>query len=242
MATRHRVQKQPAYVLSRRPFSESSLIIDAFSRDFGRIALLAKGARRLKSPYRGVLQGFQPLAISWSGRRDLVTLVRAEPAPFTAGPSGRALMFGWYANELLLRFLQRGDPHETLFDAYARLLTNLVQGDDGEWSLRLFEVALLRDVGYGLVFDREAVGRRRIDSHRRYRYIPANGPVVEDGSEQPGIAVGGDTLMALGGELGANDSIRREARRLTRKLLADLLEGRELRSRSVYRQMYVAGE
>jgi DNA repair protein RecO (recombination protein O) len=242
MNSRRAVQKQPAYILTRHPYSESSLIVDAFTRDFGRVALLAKGARRLKSPFRGVLQGFQPLVLSWSGSRDLVTLVRAEPAPVTPTLGGRTLMFGWYANELLLRFLQRKDPHENLFDAYASLLTRLRQGGEHEWFLRLFEIALLRDIGYGMVLDRAVEGNQPIESGRRYRYIPDRGPVPEDDPGQFGMLVTGATLMALRGDLSVNDAIGREARRLTRKLLENLLEGRELRSRGVYRQMFVRAE
>lgn len=238
MSSIRRIQKQPAFVLIRRPYSESSLIVEAFSRDYGRVALLAKGARRLKSPYRGLLQSFLPLTVGWSGRRELVTLVRAEASGPAPRLGGRSLMFGWYANELLLKFLQRGDPHENLFDAYSRLLAALAAGGDGEWSLRLFEARLLGDVGYGLLLEKEAGGQRAIEPGRSYLYVPERGPVEEGTRAINALPVRGDTLIALRNGMLPEESIRREAGRLTRALLAHLLEGRELRSRVVYRQMY----
>ncbi len=238
MATGRRVQKQPAFVLARHPFSESSLIIDAYSRDHGRVPVLAKGARRLKSPHRGLLQAFTPVLLDWSGRRELVTLTRAEPAGRPVRLGGRALMCGFYANELLLRFLHRGDPHEALFDAYAGLIADLDDGADPEWSLRVFETVLLRDAGYGLVLDREVVGRREIEENGDYRYIIGRGPVLADGEGFGGTPVRGETLIALRGRGFPGALARREAKRLTRALLGELLEGRGLRSRAVFVQMY----
>jgi DNA repair protein RecO (recombination protein O) len=238
MATLRRISKQPLYVLMRRPYSESSLVLDGFSRDFGRVPLLAKGARRLKSPYRGLLHAFTPLSVDWSGRRELVTLTRAEPLGAAHQLPGRALMCAWYASELLVRFLHRGDPHDALFDAYARLLDELARGEDSEWALRLFETALLFDVGYGLVLDREATGRLPIRSDGRYLYIKDRGPVAEGGEGLAGIPVGGEALIALREGICPRIEARREAKLLTRALLAGLLEGRLLKSREVFLQMY----
>ena len=238
MAAGRRVQKQPAFILARHPFSESSLIVDAYSRDHGRVPVLAKGARRLKSPHRGLLQAFTPVLLDWSGRRELVTLTRAEAAGPPIRLGGRALMCGFYANELLLRFLHRGDPHEALFDAYASLISGLDDGGDPEWSLRVFETALLRDAGYGLVLDREVIDQRAIEAEGRYRYIAGRGPVAADSEGFGGTPVRGQTLIALRSNGDPGDVARREAKRLTRALLGDLLEGRALRSRAVFVQMY----
>lgn len=239
MAAGRRVHRQPAFVLARHPYAESSLIIDAFTREHGRVALLAKGARRLKSPNRGLLQAFVPLAVDWSGRRELVTLTRAEPVAPYRPLSGRGWMCGWYANELVLRFVQRADAHEGLFDAYERLVARLADGEDPEWSLRLFETALLRDVGYGLVLAVDGEDHAPIQPGRRYRYVPGLGPV--SGGDGVGIEVAGETLLALGADERPGALARREAKRLTRALVAELLEGRGLRSRQVFLEMYRAG-
>jgi DNA repair protein RecO (recombination protein O) len=238
MAGNRRVQRQPGYVLSRRAYSESSLLIDAFCRDFGRVPLLAKGARKLKSPFRGVLQAFSPLSIDWSGRRELVTLTRAEQAGSWIRLTGRGLICAWYANELLIRFLHRGDPHEALFDAYRQLLQRLGGEADTEWPLRLFEVALLRDVGFGMVLDREVLSHEPIEPARRYAYVSDRGPMIGASDSLSGVPVSGATLIALKMEQEPDEIIQREAKRLTRQLLAERLDGRMLRSRGVFQQMY----
>ncbi|GJL80459.1 MAG: DNA repair protein RecO [marine bacterium B5-7] len=241
MSSPRRIHKQPAFVLNRRPFSESSLIVDLFTRDYGRVGVLAKGARRLKSPYRGVLQVFNPLAVGWSGRRELVTLTRAEPVTRPFNLIGQRLVCGWYSNELLTRSLLRGDPHEQLFDSYSELIDVLSTGAHAEWSLRMFETALLKDVGYGILFDRDVVTKSHIDANRNYLYLAGRGPVEEGVEGFSGLPVGGRALIALAtGELPPLD-IQQEAKRLTRMLLVDLMEGRTLKSRSVFRQMYRTG-
>ncbi len=238
MTAQRRVQKQAAFVLHRRPFSESSLLVDAFSRDYGRVALLAKGARRLKSPYRALLQCFHPLSVGWSGKRELLTLTQAESSSPAITMRGKCLMCAWYANELLTRFLHRGDPHERLFDAYTTLLLNLGSRSNSEWALRLFEKALLRDVGYGLVLDHEVAESRPIEPETTYKYVPDSGPIEADLENSRGIPLQGQTLLALHHETMPADIYQREAKRLIRVLLFNHLEGRLLRSRAVFRQMY----
>ncbi len=238
MAGTRRVHKQPGWVLARYPYSESSLILDVFSRDYGRVPLVAKGARRLKSPHRGLLQAFTPLLLDWSGRRELVTLTRAEAAGLATRLAGRALMCGFYASELLIRFVHRGDAHEQLFDAYADLIAELSAGADPEWALRVFETVLLRDVGYGLVLEREVLGHRPIETDREYLYIRGRGPVEAGAEGFTGTPLRGETLIALRSGVYPSLRVRSEAKRLTRGLLGELLEGRGLRSRSVFVQMY----
>jgi len=237
MATSRKVQRQPAYILARHPFSESSLVLDAFCRDHGRVPLMAKGARRLKSPHRGIVQAFFPLALDWSGRRELVTLVRAELVGAVPRLAGAPLMCAWYANELLLKFLHRGDPHEALFSAYESLLAELAE-DDPEWALRRFEAALLADVGYGLVLEREVIGQQPIEARRGYLYIIGRGPVEDGAAGFVGTPVRGETLLALHSGARPGTAARREAKILIRTLLAGLMEGRHLKSRSVFMQMY----
>ncbi len=239
MSGPRRVQRQPAWILQRYPYGESSLLVDLFSRDFGRMMVLSKGARRLKSPQRGLLHPFQDLLVGWSGRRELVTLTRVESAGRWRRLTGASAMCGWYASELLSRFLQRGDPHETLFDAYGELLSRL-GGEADDWSLRLFETVLLGEVGYGLVLDHEVTGNGPLEAGRRYRYIPGRGPADEAVAGNAGVAVAGETLIALRSATLPSRPVRREARILTARLLAAQLDGRELRSQGVMRQMLAA--
>src|SRR5688572_10919841 len=116
---------QPAFVLHTYPYRETSLIVEAYVRDHGRLALIARGARRPKSSVRGVLMPFQPLLLSWTGRKDLRTLTRAEWRGGYAPLRGQPLICGFYLNELLLKLLQRDDPHEELFAVYEGTLEGL---------------------------------------------------------------------------------------------------------------------
>ena len=234
-----RIQRQPAWILQRYPFGESSLMVDSFTLAHGRVMMLAKGARRMKSPYRGILQAFQDLRVGWSGRRELVTLTRAESSGPWRRLRGSSLMCGWYANELLMRFLQRGDPHEQLFEAYSELMMELGSEND-DWTLRRFEKVLLSEVGYGMVLDREVHAGEVVEADRRYRYLPGRGPVIETGDGFEGVAVSGATLLALRESSLPSRGVRREARRLTSRLLAVQLDGRVLQSPGVLRQMTAA--
>ena len=127
--SRKRVDHEPGYVLHTYAYKETSLIVEAFTRRHGRVALLARGARRPRSAMRGVLLSFHPLRLSWSGSADLANLIGAEWAGGIPLLGGRGLMCGFYVNELLLRLLPRDDPHDGLFEAYADALGGLAARD-----------------------------------------------------------------------------------------------------------------
>ena len=118
---------QAAYILHSYPFRETSLIVEAYTRDHGRVAMVARGARRPKSSLRGILLSFQSLLLSWTGKRELRTLIRAEWQGTYAPLRGQALICGFYLNELLMKLLPRDDPHEALFDSYASALARLAE-------------------------------------------------------------------------------------------------------------------
>ena len=144
-----RVTDATAYLLHATPWRETSLVVQAFARDYGSLALVAKGAKRPYSVLRPVLSAFQPLSLSWSGTGEVKTLTRAEVAGLRP-LAGSALMSAWYMNELLLRLLAREDAHPALFDAYDTALKQLVGGSRAAGALRRFEWTLLRETGYGL--------------------------------------------------------------------------------------------
>jgi len=144
-----RVHDSAAYVLHAAPWRETSLIVQAFSREHGSVALVAKGAKRPYSTLRPVLQVFQPLLLSWSGAGGVKTMTCAESLGVHPLP-GPALMSAWYMNELLLRLLPREDAHPQLFDAYGNALRSLAAGGAAAGALRCFEWTLLQETGYGL--------------------------------------------------------------------------------------------
>ena len=142
-----RVQAQPGFVLHSYPYKETSLIVDVFSRDHGRVALVAKGAKRPHSKLRGVLQTFQPLSVSWSGKSEVRTLTAAEWVGGLLPLEKSALLCGFYLNELLVKLLAREDAHPALFDHYVSTLNQLAHGESAPIVLRKFERALLKETG-----------------------------------------------------------------------------------------------
>ena len=144
-----RVQDTAAYLLQATAWSESSLIARLFSRHYGIVTVVAKGAKRPYSVLRPVLSAFQPLQVSWSGQGEVKTLTRAELAGLHA-LHGKSLMSAWYMNELIMRMLPGEDPHPQLYTAYSNALRQLASGSRATGSLRQFEWTLLQETGYGL--------------------------------------------------------------------------------------------
>lgn len=236
-----RISQQPAYVLHGRHYSETSLILEVFTRDHGRLGLLAKGARRRSSPWQGILKPFQPLLLSWSGRSDLALLIGAESEGSGVALDVDSLYCGFYLNELLLRLLHRHDPHEQLFDAYRSALYALASASVPEIVLRIFEKRLLSDIGYGLVLDRDIQDNSALIPQALYEYVLDQGPirVAESSLHQAsrGIRIHGDSLMALAQEqLGAARALR-ETKLLVRAALSRHLGGRPLHSRRLYQHV-----
>jgi len=176
-----RQDAQPAFVLHHYPFRETSLVIETYTRDFGRVALVARGARRPKSALRGVLLAFQPLLIGWSGKSELRTLHKAEWQGGYLPLRGLSLICGFYLNELLLKLLPRDDPHDRLFAMYQETLEALSMNGNHAAILRGFEKNLLRELGYALTLDLDVANGRPVAAERRYTYVIERGPVALDG-------------------------------------------------------------
>ncbi|NIR32358.1 MAG: DNA repair protein RecO [Gammaproteobacteria bacterium] len=233
--TSRRVELARAFVLHRRPYRESSVLVEAFSADHGRVGLVARGARRPSSRLRGVLQPFRPLLLSWSGRGELATLTAAECEGVVPMLAGGKLASGFYLNELLLRLLLRHDPHPELFETYRRVLPRLAVTDAHEPVLRVFEKRLLATIGYGLVLDHEADSGHAIDPAALYRYYSEQGPVAQTGEDAPGVPVHGRTLIALDREELDDPEVLHEAKRLMRNVLTVYLGSKPLASRALFR-------
>ena len=149
MSSRRNISHEPAFVLHQYPWSESSLILEVFTRGHGRLAVAAKGVKRPTSSFRPVLLPLQALSLSLGGEGEIKTLKSVEWLGGHVMPSGDALLSGFYVNELLLRMLPRDDPHPALFDIYRQMVWMLAQGGDGAVApgLRAFELCLLREMG-----------------------------------------------------------------------------------------------
>lgn len=241
-ATRRRADHESGFVLHTHPYKETSLIVEAFSRRYGRVALLARGARRPRSAMRGVLLSFHPLRLSWSASGELGTLIAVEWAAGLRSLEGLGLMCGFYLNELLLRLLPREDPHEGLFDAYAGSLVRLSAGSPHAAVLRAFERRMLAELGYAPVLERDAATGMAIEPERRYAYEPDRGPVAVTGREgRPGagsdVVVSGRTLLDLARDEYERAETRDEARALLRALIAHRLGGQTLHTRTVLMEL-----
>jgi len=232
----HRVQLARAYVLHQRPFRDSSLIIEAFTRDYGRMSMFARAARGPRSRF-AVLQPFRALLMSWSGRGEAPQLAAAENAGATLALPAARLMSAFYLNELLLKLLTRHDPFPELFDQYEATLAQLGHASSADVPLRRFEARLLELIGYGLNLATEADTGRPVRENGHYQFRPGvHGFVIAE----PGChgAIAGHVLQRLASDAGLqSETDLRQARALMRAALDHCLDGRELTSRSVARSM-----
>ena len=232
MTTKRRVQQQPAYILHRRPFRDTSQLLDVISRDHGKLVLVARGSRAAHSRLRGLLRPFLPLKLSWVISSDLGTLTGAEidDAPLTL--SGDALLSGYYLNELLLNFLHRHDPQPEIFAAYGHAVNGLCGAVDPAPKLRGFEIDLLRLLGYALNLEFEESTHKSLDADKFYEYRVEQGPVRV--ARQHGTMVfAGRILQAIHQRRFDDPTIQRAAARLLREVISYHLDGKELKSRKV---------
>ncbi len=233
-----RVEGEVGYVLHSYPYKETSLIVEGFTAGHGRVALVARGAKRPRSELRGLLQAFQGLALGWSGRGEVKSLVGAEWRGGHPRLTGQGLLCGFYVNELLLKLLPRDDPHPRLFADYETALAQLAVAADRQATLRRFELRLLAELGYGLELAREAESGGPILAEARYAYIVERGPVrwsPDQASSQ--TTVGGATLLALASGRFTDARAAAEAKQLMREVLNHHLEQRALFSRRLMRDL-----
>ncbi|MCD6048152.1 MAG: recO [Gammaproteobacteria bacterium] len=212
-----------AYVLHARPFRETSLLIDFFTQELGRISAIAKGAYRGKSSTRLLLQPFRLLAVSLQGTTELLTLTQVESLSLAPYFEGQALVCGLYLNELLYHTLHREDPHSRLFQAYQYALNALPHHQ--ALALREFELTLLEELGYGIHFEKIT------EPTEYYQYDPQRGFQMLKHESQTGFY--GETLLQISqGDL-KDAAVLNAAKKLTRLALAPVLNGKEIRSREL---------
>ena len=236
-SNRNRHQNELAFVLHSYPFRETSLILDVFSRSHGRLAMVARGARRPRSALRGLLMNFQPLLLSWFGKGEVRTLHSAEWQGGQPYLQGTALMCGFYLNELLINLLARDDPHMQLFDHYRATLQRLAQETDHAATLRCFEKRLLQELGYALVLEREAGGGKPILAEVCYRYVIEQGAMPDDGGASAGLPVQGKTLLDMAADDYVDPVTALQSKQLMRMLLNHHLGGKILHTRELIKDL-----
>lgn len=229
-----RVHKEKSYVLRTIPFTESSLIVDVFSRNHGRLNLLAKSARRVKSQFRGVLRPFQLLSLSWSGKGEVPVVTGASLQSNFLEMKGEVLYVGSYLNELLIKLLHKHDPVRALFDSYEQALNSLHHETNLSQPIRIFEKKLLKELGYGLILDTEADRAQTIQESKFYTYEFDKGPICV--ARDVPNSISGAALLALAKEKIPPGPVELQSRRLLSDAMEHHLNGRKIHSREIYRQ------
>ena len=230
-----RITLQPTFILHSRHYGDTSLILEAFTRDYGRMTLVAKGYRKKR---QHDAKPFSLLLVSWTGRGEMKTLTAAESSNTCALPAGRQLYAALYVNEVLQRLLPKNDAHPTLFDYYCQLIPNLAVQQDFEPQLRQFELQLLSELGYALDLRCNASDGGAIEPRTYYRYVSEAGFFPDSGNQANNReSFLGEDLLAIGAGDFSTLEVRRAAKRLSRLALAPLLGGRPLKSRELFYQI-----
>jgi DNA repair protein RecO (recombination protein O) len=228
----HRVTGQPGFVLHSYPYKETSLIIDMMTRDHGRVAVVAKGAKRPHSQLRGVLQTFQPLTVSWTGKSELRTLIDAEWVGGMLPIEKNALLCGFYVNELLVKLLARDDAHPALFDHYVSTLNQLAHNETAQIVLRKFERALLKETGVAAELTHDTESRAAVVAEQEYVVDPERGARLARVSDTwPRVL--GKTLLDMDREDYRDAQTQAQSKQLMRFLLAHQLNGNPLNTRQI---------
>lgn len=226
---------EPAYLLHARPYRNTSLIANFFTQNHGRIDGVIRGARAPQSKIRGLLQPFTPIVISWYGHGELVTIKTVEANGYIAKSTGDSVVYGIYANELMTRLVRGRDAHLELYQAYEKLLTSLSEGDSTEAQLRIFEKQLLESLGYGLQLEYELDTGVNVDAEKWYHYVHDKGPVkvaVADINQEKAF-IGQSLLAIAANDFSAKETLR-DAKRLMRYALRQLLGEKPLNSREYF--------
>lgn len=234
-----RVLLEKAYVLHRRPYRESSFLVDLFTSQHGRLTVIAKGIRKARSFSQGLLQPFIPLLVSWSGKGELMTLVHIEIEGEIKHLRGAGLFAGFYLNELLMYLLQKWDAHPGLYEAYTNAVTALAQNGLREEILRSFEKNLLEELGYAPLPKSSVSLHNTFLPEQYYRFVPERGFVLTELSDEAQVSsshnvFSGRSLLAIAKEDWQDEEALQNAKRLTRIILAPLLGTRSIYSRQFF--------
>lgn len=228
-----RISLQPAFILHHHPYRETSLLLQVFTFEYGRLSLIARGIRRNRSLLRPLLQPFSPLLLSWQGKTDLMTLQQAEPQNTPIQLKGECLLSGFYLNELLMRLVQKHDPQPQLYTIYQHTLLELERDCAPQKHLRLFEKKLLAELGYGLPLQHAEPDNQPLLADQFYRFYPDKG--FELCTNHIGQSVfSGRSLIALAADKLEDPSVLHDAKRLMRIALGTLLGPQPLHSRKLF--------
>ena len=233
-----RVESEPGFILHTIPYRETSLLVDIFTLNHGRLRCVAKGFR--KPNKKGIAKTLFPYTehhFQWQGRGELKTLIQADPVQAPVFLKQESLFVGLYINELLYKLLHQNDPHQSLYKFYYELMGQLSQAEIEQALLRRFEILLLEELGYGLVLDADAETGQAVSPEHLYYYIPDQGlKLLQDQAKDNANALSGADIIALNKGKLEQQSVLRAAKQLTRQVINFYLDGKQLNSRELYRQ------
>ena len=241
MSSKKRVLKQPTWILHQRPYRDTSSIIDIFTRDFGRVSIIAKGGRSPKSKFRGLLRPFFPIKLSWYSGKNLGNLVEIDVAGKPYNLIGDSLLSAYYLNELILKFLVKDDPQVEIFDLYSRTILDLIETGDIASVLRKFELEFLKLIGYGLNLEFEAVTHLPVRDDLFYEYNPGIGLVISDKKNDQYVFSGTDINAINQGDFQEKKTVK-SANRLLKSIINFHLDGRRLKTRRVLEELKRFGD
>ena len=225
-----RVTDQPGFLLHRREWQNTSLILDVFSLDYGRVSLLAKGARKGSS--QALYQPFTLLTLGWSGRHELKTLTAIEGHSALVDEQNYLSLL--YINELIVAFLPPQDPSVEIFNRYLELLNQAVDIID-ESSLREFELGMLKTLGYFPDTAEDAQSGEPIQARQFYRFHINSGFIACEGSTRDSVS--GQVVIDWNSKQYRDGGVRRLAKSVLRSTIDFNLDGKALKSRDVYQQI-----
>ena len=232
MASLSKKEDQPIYILHTYPFKETSLIVEILSKEFGRIAFTAKGARRPRSSLRGMLLPFQSLQATWSGRQELKTLHNIEWSNAFLTIEGDALVCGFYLNELIMRLVPKDDPYPKLYDFYNNTIQELTSNKFLSVTLRRFELRLLQELGYQVPLNKDTHGGI-IDPDKKYFYQVESGPSFNRTFNDQ-IPVAGKTLLDMAADNYEDIKTERQSKQLMRYLINHYIGDKPLHSKQLF--------
>ena len=225
----------PAYILHYRPYRETSMLLDVFSRDHGRVGLVAKGVKQKRNSTSLLLQPYQRLLMSWSGTGELMTLNKVEADRPAHILEGDRLISAFYINELVIRLLHQHEAHPELFDIYDATLGDLAARENDQQVVnRIFEKRLLQSLGYAVVLDHDVDTGAHIDDSQDYYYLAERGPTTSLPKDNDYVKITGTTLRSLAQENLAGRNVLDESKKLMRYVLQKHLGQKPLASRALY--------
>ncbi|MGB2375302.1 MAG: DNA repair protein RecO [Porticoccaceae bacterium] len=233
-----RVESEPGFILHTIPYRETSLLVDIFTLNHGRLRCVARGFR--KPNKKGIAKTLFPYTehhFQWQGRGELKTLIHADPVQAPVFLGQESLFVGLYANELLYKLLHQNDPHQPLYHFYHQFMAQLSVSGLDQTELRRFEMLMLEELGYGLVLDADAETGEAVSPEHLYYYIPDQGlKLLQNQSGNNTHAVSGADIIGLRNGEFEQQSVLRAAKHLTRQVINFYLDGKQLNSRELYRQ------